>query len=73
MRVIDVDASGRILVPKDLFDFAGLSKEIVLSSAVNILEIWDKKNYEQAIDDATGNFADLAEQVMGNDTNHELS
>ncbi len=73
VRVLDVDASGRILVPKDLFDFAGLSKEIVLSSAINILEIWDKNKYEQAIDDATGSFADLAEQVMGNDVNHELS
>ena len=73
VRVLDVDASGRILVPKDLYDFAGLSKEIVLSSAINILEIWDKNKYEQAIDDATGSFADLAEQVMGNDSNHELS
>ncbi len=73
VRVLDVDASGRILVPKDLYEFAGFSKEIVLSSAVNILEIWDKAKYEQAIDDATGSFADLAEQVMGNDSNHELS
>jgi len=73
VRVLDVDASGRILVPKDLYEFAGFSKEIVLSSAINILEIWDKAKYEQAIDDATGSFADLAEQVMGNDSNHELS
>ena len=40
VRVLDVDASGRILVPKDLYEFAGFSKEIVLSSAINILEIW---------------------------------
>ena len=37
-----------------------------MSSAVNIIEIWDKENYEKAIDDAALDFADLAEEVMGN-------
>jgi MraZ protein len=34
---------------------------------VNIVEIWDKDSYEKAIDDATVDFAQLAEDVMGND------
>jgi len=67
VKIVDLDVSGRLLVPKDLHSFAGISKEIVLSSAVNIVEIWDKENYEKAIDDAAGDFADLAEDVMGND------
>ena len=67
VKVIEVDASGRLLIPKDLISFAGITKELVLSSAVNIIEIWDKEKYEQAIDDATGDFADLAEEVMGFD------
>jgi MraZ protein len=37
----------------------------VISSSVNILEIWDKDQYEKAIDDAALDFADLAEEVMG--------
>jgi MraZ protein len=37
-----------------------------LSSAVNIVEVWDKDKYEKAIDDATVDFGELAEQVMGN-------
>lgn len=67
VKMIEVDRNGRLLVPKDLLTFAGLKKEIVLSSAINIVEIWDKTKYEQAIDDATDDFADLAEEVMGND------
>ena len=39
----------------------------MVSSAINIIEIWDKDRYEKAIDDATGDFADLAEEVMGQD------
>lgn len=66
VRVIEIDALGRLLVPKDLAVFAAISKDIVLSSAVNIIEIWDKDLYEKAIDDTVGDFADLAEEVMGN-------
>ena len=75
VKIVELDVSGRLLVPKDLHSFAGISKEIVLTSAVNIVEIWDKENYEKAIDDAAGDFADLAEDVMGNDNDEidELS
>jgi len=67
VKIVELDVSGRLLVPKDLHSFAGISKEVVLSSAVNIVEIWDKDNYEKAIDDAAVDFAELAEDVMGND------
>jgi MraZ protein len=44
-----------------------------VSSAINIIEIWDKDKYEQSIDDATGDFSDLAEEVMGQDDNDGIS
>jgi MraZ protein len=66
VKVVEIDALGRLLVPKDLVVFASISKDIVLSSVVNIVEIWDKDLYEKSIDDATIDFADLAEDVMGN-------
>ena len=71
--MVDVDANGRLLIPKDLVVFASISKDIVMSSAVNIIEIWDKTKYEKAIDDATVDFADLAEEVMGQDDDDGLS
>jgi len=67
VKIVEVDSAGRLLIPKDLISFSGISKEVVLASAVNILEIWDKNKYEQAIDDAASDFADLAEDVMGQD------
>ena len=67
VKTVEVDANGRLLIPKDLTGFAGIDKEIVLSSAINIIEIWDKDKYENAIDEAADDFADLAEEVMGND------
>ena len=75
VKVVEVDNTGRLLIPKDLFAFAGIAKNIVVSSAINIVEIWDKDKYEDAIDDAAQDFADLAEEVMGqdNDTDGSIS
>ena len=73
VKIVEVDGAGRLLVPKDLIGFTNISKSIVLSSAVNIVEIWDKDKYEQAINAATVDFADLAEDVMGQDDDHGIS
>lgn len=65
VKIVEVDTSGRLLIPKDLLAHAGIQKEVVVSSAVNILEVWDKGQYETAIDAATLDFGALAEEVMG--------
>ncbi len=65
VRTVEMDATGRLNIPRDLMVFAGIQKDIVLSSAVNIVEVWDSEKYERAIDDASSDFADLAEEVMG--------
>ncbi|MDE0598212.1 division/cell wall cluster transcriptional repressor MraZ [Dokdonia genika] len=65
VKPVEVDGTGRILVSKDLGSFAKLEKSIVVNAAFNILEIWDKDLYEKAIDEAAVDFADLAEEVMG--------
>lgn len=74
VKIVEVDVNGRLLIPKDLTVFANISKDIVVASAINIIEIWDKDLYEQAIDDAAVDFADLAEEVMGqDDEDHGIS
>jgi MraZ protein len=73
VKIVELDATSRILIPKDLCDFAGIQKQIVMASSVNIIEIWDKDKYEKAIDDAALDFADLAEEVMGNTNEDEIS
>lgn len=66
VKVVEVDDLGRLLIPKDLVSFSKISKDIVLSSAVNIVEIWDRDLYEKSIAGDDIDFADLAEDVMGN-------
>ena len=68
VKTVEMDTAGRLNVPKDLALFAGITKDVVLSSAINIVELWDKGAYEKAINDAANDFADLAEDVMGDTT-----
>ena len=65
LKVVEVDSSGRFLIPKDLLVFASLKKEIVLSSSVNMIEIWDKTRYESSVSETLKDFGDLVEDVMG--------
>lgn len=67
VKPVEIDGTGRLLIPKNLVSIAGISKEVVLSSAINIIEIWDKESYEKVIDETAENFAELAEEVMGDD------
>ena len=73
VKTVEMDVSGRLLIPKDLIKHAQIGKEIVISSAVNILEIWDKSLYEKAIDEAALDFGALAEEVMGDKNDDTIS
>ena len=71
VKVVEIDALGRMLIPKDLVGFASIAKDVVFSSAVTIVEIWDKELYEKSISGEDLDFADLAEEVMGNLNNND--
>ena len=73
VKKVEMDISGRFLIPKDLIKYASIDKQIVVSSAVNILEIWDKATYENVINEAAINFGSLAEQVMGDKNDEYIS
>ncbi len=65
VKPVELDGSGRLLIPRDLLKYGGITKEIVLTSVVNRIEIWDKELYEKAVDYDPDDFANLAEDVMG--------
>jgi len=72
LKIVDIDKSGRLLIPKDLFVYAEIDKEIVLSSSVNMIELWNKNKYEKSVAKTLENFSDLAEEVMGDQTKKDF-
>lgn len=62
---VEPDTAGRILLPKNLMEYAGFDKDIVLVSAIDKIEIWDKIKYRQFFDNfSPESFSDLAKDVM---------
>ena len=62
---VELDNAGRLLLPKNLMDHAFLEKDIVLVSAVDKIEIWDKIKYQQFFESFSPEaFSNLANQVM---------
>ncbi len=65
VKPVELDGTGRLLIPKDLLKYGGISKEIVITSVTKKFEIWDKVAYEKAVDYDPDDFANLTENVMG--------
>lgn len=65
VKNVELDSSDRVQIPKDLKAFAMLNKEIVISGAGELFEIWDKEQYEEFIRLSEADFSALSEEVMG--------
>jgi MraZ protein len=65
VKSIELDSNARLLIPKDLQEYSGINSQIVMASAVDIIEVWDKEAYERSLQEGTQDFGALAEEVMG--------
>lgn len=64
---LQLDGSERLNLPKQLMAYAGISKTIIVTAQSNYIEIWDKERYEEFMEMDSDDWADLAEQVMGDE------
>lgn len=63
---VELDSAGRLLLPPNLKDYAGLEKDITLASAVDKIEIWSSENYKKFFESySPEDFSTIAQQVMG--------
>ena len=59
----DVDKQGRVTIPQELKDYAGITKELVTIGNIDNIEVWSKENWEK---DA---FAQAGENVTASEIN----
>ncbi len=63
--ILELDSANRLLLPQSLKEYASLEKDIVLVSAVNKMEIWEKSKYQQFFESFSPEaFSSLAQEVM---------
>src|SRR5215217_868421 len=62
---VEMDGAGRLLLPPNLKEYAGLEKDIVLASAMDKIEIWSAGNYKKFFESySPDDFSSIAQQVM---------
>ena len=64
-KQIALDNAGRVLIPITLVERVGLLQEVMLIAYNDRIEIWDKSKYFNLIEGNMADFADLADDVMG--------
>jgi MraZ protein len=63
-EAVDVDRSGRILIPERLVLFAGLKHEVVLLGVRDHLELWDAERWQQYLTQNAPRFDAVAESAF---------
>ena len=63
---VSLDKTGRVLIPTSHMERVGLKKDVMLIAYNDRIEIWDKSTYFEMIEGSMSDFADLADEVMGN-------
>jgi MraZ protein len=61
---VEADGAGRVLVPKPLADYAEVKADIKVLGSNNVIEVWDKKMYDDFLNQDI-NIEKLAEEVLG--------
>jgi len=61
---VDLDNSGRILIPDALKKAAGLRREVVFIGAGNQVEIWDAEMWQAHMGEITDDFSGIAEDIF---------
>lgn len=60
----EVDPQGRILLPANLREFAGLEKDVVIVGVQSRVEVWSKERWEEYCQQAEASFAETAEKLL---------
>ena len=61
--IVELDSADRILVPRQLMEYAGLKKDAIIAAQGNKLELWDKDTYNNYLNERKGGYSKLAEEV----------
>jgi MraZ protein len=65
---VALDSSNRMLIPRRLYDLAGIDRDVVLAGQDGRIEIWPEGAYSSA-SMLPDDFADLAEKLLGGGSN----
>jgi len=60
----EMDKQGRVLIPANLREYAGLGKDVVVIGVSNRVEIWDAENWNAYAAGAEESYEEIAETIV---------
>lgn len=66
---LTLDATDRLNIPNHLSEYADIKKDLMLSARNSVIEVWNPKHYDELLSMDSDEFAQLAEDVMGDKDN----
>lgn len=61
---VEIDKQGRINIPQNLREYAGLTKDCTVIGVSSRIEIWDSAAWEDFYTESENNFEDIAEDLI---------
>ncbi|OEH84836.1 cell division/cell wall cluster transcriptional repressor MraZ [Desulfuribacillus stibiiarsenatis] len=61
---VEVDKQGRVLIPNNLREFAGIDRDCVIIGVSSRVEIWSKERWEEYSTAADASFEEIAETIV---------
>lgn len=59
-----LDSQGRLMIPQNLIEHAGIKKDVIIIGMNKHIEIWDQDEYSTYLQAQSNSFEELAQQVM---------
>jgi len=61
---VEADKQGRILIPQNLREYAGIEKEVMFIGVSSRVEIWSEPAWKEYFGEADDNYEELAEKLV---------
>ena len=61
----DIDKQGRLTIPQELREYAGITKDLITVGSNRVIEVWSRENWEAELDPETGELMDASEAAEG--------
>ncbi|MCQ2306264.1 MAG: hypothetical protein MJ000_01700 [Bacteroidales bacterium] len=66
-RLVKIDGSGRLQIPKDLLEKCGMVKDVVISSLTDRMQIWGQEQLEKSNAEVSDeDFMKMVDENLGN-------
>ena len=61
----DIDKQGRLTIPQELREYAGIQKELITVGSNRTIEVWSKEQWDAELNPDTGELLDASEAAEG--------